>query len=235
MTMEFLWPPCVVVFPGQHLGASVACSLHPGDDQCCSLCDHCESNQTHALWNIMPSEQFVLWSRRFNPVHGIHFTQKIGCCMPVVSKILYPMLLLQNAPSPTGYFSLQYLTKLTKDMDLWWGTMMKIMPLALTKTQTKSLSPSGDFALPQKSVHPCVSQLLAGQTCLGEHDSEKTHLLLSLCHSVSPSHNCSLRCLFISSLPLFLSDYISAPLKNIALFSLSFYTTSLDSHSFLQM
>lgn len=59
------------------------------------------------------------------------------------------------------------------------------MPLALTKTQTESLSPSGDFALPQKSVHPCVSQLLAGQTCLGEHDSEKMHIYCSV--YVTPS------------------------------------------------
>lgn len=33
---------CVLLFPGKCLGASLTYPLHSGDDQHCSLHDHCE-------------------------------------------------------------------------------------------------------------------------------------------------------------------------------------------------
>lgn len=39
---------------------------------------------------------------------------------------------------------------------------------------------TGDFAIPQKPLHPCFSQLLVGQTLSGEHDSEWRTIPLSI-------------------------------------------------------
>lgn len=49
---------------------------------------------------------------------------------------------------------------------------------------------TGDFALLKKSLHPCVSQLLAGQTRFGEHDSESSprSLIDLFCFALLLSH-----------------------------------------------
>lgn len=45
--MEFPDPCVWFVFPGQRLGAGTTCPFHSGDDQRCSLHDHCKWKDTH--------------------------------------------------------------------------------------------------------------------------------------------------------------------------------------------
>lgn len=55
--MEFPDPCVYFLFPGQRVGASTTCPFYSGDDQCCSLHDHCEWRD----WTLRALSLTVSW------------------------------------------------------------------------------------------------------------------------------------------------------------------------------
>lgn len=151
--MEFPDPCVWFLFPGQRLGASITCPLHSGDDQCCSLHDHCE-------WKDM-----ICWAL-------VHHSPIVSFWTHVTHLIQLNIKDITTGTCSHNPISLREI--------LWLYAACEKSDVTDSQADWSFIFLTGDFAFLQKPLHPCISQLLAGQTLFGEHDSEWRTISLSI-------------------------------------------------------